>query len=73
MKSIAATVLSLSMLASSAALATEPAISVSDTQYAALPPTAAPAATEASRAQTLFGDINPKLAELTDNVLFGDV
>jgi 4-carboxymuconolactone decarboxylase len=26
-----------------------------------------------SRAQQLMGDITPKLAELTDNVLFGDV
>jgi len=26
-----------------------------------------------TRAQSLFGDINPKLAELTDDVLFGDV
>jgi 4-carboxymuconolactone decarboxylase len=26
-----------------------------------------------SRAQALFGDVAPKLAELTDNVLFGDV
>ena len=32
---------------------------------------AAPAAQTA--AQRLMGDINPKLAELTDNVLFGDV
>ena len=31
------------------------------------------AATAPSRAQTLFGDVAPKLAELTDNVLFGDV
>jgi 4-carboxymuconolactone decarboxylase len=29
--------------------------------------------TPQTRAQSLFGDINPKLAELTDNVLFGDV
>jgi 4-carboxymuconolactone decarboxylase len=28
---------------------------------------------EPSRAQQLMGDIAPKLAELTDNVLFGDV
>lgn len=28
---------------------------------------------EPSRAQKLMGDIDPKLAELTDNVLFGDV
>ena len=26
-----------------------------------------------SRAQALMGDIKPKLAELTDNVLFGDI
>jgi len=29
--------------------------------------------TQRSRAQELLGDITPKLAELTDNVLFGDV
>jgi 4-carboxymuconolactone decarboxylase len=46
---------------------------VSDAQYGTLPPPAAPAAAQPSRAQALFGDINPKLAELTDNVLFGDV
>jgi 4-carboxymuconolactone decarboxylase len=28
---------------------------------------------ESSGAQKLFGDFNPKLAELTDNVLFADV
>lgn len=32
------------------------------------PPPAAP-----SRAQQLMGDIAPKMAELTDNVLFGDI
>ena len=32
-----------------------------------------PQATEQSRAQALFGDVNPKLAGLTDNVLFGDI
>ena len=32
-----------------------------------------PQAGEQSRAQSLFGDVNPKLAELTDNVLFGDI
>ena len=31
------------------------------------------AAAQATRAQQLMGDIAPKLAELTDNVLFGDV
>ena len=30
-------------------------------------------AVEQTRAQALFGDVNPKLAELTDSVLFGDV
>ncbi|EJE54144.1 hypothetical protein, gamma-carboxymuconolactone decarboxylase subunit like protein [Acidovorax sp. CF316] len=34
------------------------------------PPTQAP---EPTAAQRLMGDINPKLAELTDKVLFGDV
>jgi len=28
---------------------------------------------EQTRAQSLFGDVNPKLAEFTDNVLFGDI
>jgi 4-carboxymuconolactone decarboxylase len=28
---------------------------------------------ESTTAQRQFGDVNPKLAELTDNVLFGDV
>ena len=37
-------------------------------------PAAAPAATpQQSRAQQLMGDIAPKLADLTDSVLFGDV
>lgn len=41
-------------------------------------PTPAPAAAQGApapltRAQGLFGDINPKLAQLTDDVLFGDV
>ena len=33
----------------------------------------APAGTQPSRAQQLMGDIAPKLADLTDSVLFGDV
>jgi len=38
------------------------------------PATSAPATSpQQSRAQQLMGDIAPKLAELTDNVLFGDV
>jgi 4-carboxymuconolactone decarboxylase len=40
----------------------------------AAPAPAAPAASPPqTRAQQLMGDIAPKLAELTDNVLFGDV
>jgi 4-carboxymuconolactone decarboxylase len=46
---------------------------VTDAQYGALPAAAASVSVPPSRAQKLFGDINPKLAELTDNVLFGDV
>ena len=40
----------------------------------AVPPSAAPAAgAQPTPAQRLVGDVAPKLAELTDNVLFGDV
>jgi 4-carboxymuconolactone decarboxylase len=48
---------------------------VSDAQYGGpqAGSASAPAAGQSTRAQRLFGDINPKLAELTDNVLFGDV
>ena len=46
---------------------------VTDAQYDApqQPDTAAPA--QPSRAQRLLGDVAPKLAQLTDEVLFGDV
>lgn len=45
---------------------------VSDVQYlAGMPPVQAGAGE--TRAQGLFGDVNPKLAQLTDDVLFGDV
>lgn len=37
------------------------------------PPVAAQSKEQQTRAQQLMGDIAPKLAELTDNVLFGDV
>jgi 4-carboxymuconolactone decarboxylase len=37
------------------------------------PPATTPAPPQQSRAQQLMGDIAPKLAELTDGVLFGDV
>jgi 4-carboxymuconolactone decarboxylase len=41
---------------------------------AAAPAKPAPQASpQQTTAQRLFGDINPKFAELTDNVLFGDI
>lgn len=43
------------------------------TVTAATAQSAAPQAPNQTRAQSLFGDINPKLAQLTDDVLFGDV
>lgn len=46
---------------------------VTDAQYGALPPPAAAAPAQPSRAQRLLGDVAPKLAQLTDEVLFGDV
>ena len=49
---------------------------VSDAQYANLPSASEGVGgmtKEPSAAQKLMGDIDPKLAELTDNVLFGDV
>lgn len=45
---------------------------VSDAQYGAAPNAAGDTA-RPSRAQQLMGDIAPKLAQLTDSVLFGDV
>lgn len=36
-------------------------------------PASAPAAPKQTRAQQLMGDVAPKLADLTDSVLFGDV
>jgi 4-carboxymuconolactone decarboxylase len=39
----------------------------------AVPPAAQGTAAPVTRAQGLFGDVNPKLAQLTDDVLFGDV
>ncbi len=46
---------------------------VSDEQYAAASPSPAADADEPSRAQQLMGDIAPKLADLTDDVLYGQV
>jgi len=48
---------------------------VTDTQYRNVqaPKTSATTAVQPSRAQQLMGDFAPKLAELTDSVLFGDI
>ena len=46
---------------------------VTDAQYAAPQPSAAKTPASPSRAQQLLGDVAPKLAQLTDDVLFGDV
>ena len=46
---------------------------VSDAQYAASRQAVETAPTQPSRAQRLLGDVVPKLAQLTDDVLFGDV
>lgn len=46
---------------------------VSDAQYGLPQAVAAGAPAQPSRAQSLLGDVAPKLAQLTDDVLFGDV
>jgi 4-carboxymuconolactone decarboxylase len=46
---------------------------VTDEQYAAGRPKTPVASSAPSAAQKLFGDVAPKLADLTDEVLFGDV
>jgi len=46
---------------------------VTDAQYGAPQPSGTGAVTQVSRAQQLMGDVAPKLAQLTDDVLFGDV
>jgi 4-carboxymuconolactone decarboxylase len=46
---------------------------VSDVQYGGGKPVGAQAAAQPTRAQALLGDVAPKLAQLTDDVLFGDV
>jgi 4-carboxymuconolactone decarboxylase len=73
MKTLAAAVMSLALLSPVCARATEadPAQGSAATNPA--PPAQAPSGTRATPAQRQFGDIAPKLAELTDNVLFGDV
>lgn len=37
------------------------------------PATSDATAKQPSRAQQLYGDISPKMAELTDNLLYGDI
>jgi 4-carboxymuconolactone decarboxylase len=49
------------------------AIGLTSMSSAQSPTPPAPAVPAQSRAQQLMGDVAPKLAELTDNVLFGDV
>ncbi len=46
---------------------------VTDEQYGLSAPTAPPVANKNSRAQQLFGEIAPKFAELTDEVLYADI
>ena len=46
---------------------------VTDEQYGVSAPTAPPVANKNSRAQQLFGEIAPKFAELTDEVLYADI
>ncbi|KQW00138.1 carboxymuconolactone decarboxylase family protein [Rhizobacter sp. Root1221] len=46
---------------------------VTDTQYGSAKTPETPQAAQPSRAQRLMGDVAPKLAQLTDDVLFGDV
>lgn len=60
----AATALVASMPSAAHAQASAPAGPSSSTQAPKAPQTTA---------QKMFGDVSPKLAELTDNVLFGDV
>ena len=46
---------------------------VADARYGAPQPAAAAASAQPTQAQRLLGDVAPKLAQLTDDVLFGDV
>jgi len=46
---------------------------VTDAEYGVPPAAAIAAPAQPSRAQRLLGDVAPKLAQLTDDVLFGDV
>jgi 4-carboxymuconolactone decarboxylase len=70
MKKSVAGYLASAGLAVAAAVSTPAQAQTSGSSAAGVPARPASAATPAQR---MFGDINPKLAELTDNVLFGDV
>jgi len=65
MKKLIANWLAISLMATLAAAAS-PACAQQAAQTTAQPATQ-------TTAQRLFGDVNPKLAQLTDDVLFGDV
>src|SRR6185369_10944309 len=70
MTRLAAHYLAIAVTFAAGAPGTVPALA-QGTPAAPAPP--APAAGVPTRAQQLMGDIAPKLAELTDTVLFGDV
>jgi 4-carboxymuconolactone decarboxylase len=66
--------LALASIGAAFSLSMAPALAQSQQQAPRTPPTAgANTAQPVTPAQRMFGDIAPKLAELTDNVLFGDV
>jgi 4-carboxymuconolactone decarboxylase len=64
--------LALASIAAACSLAVPPALAQSTTSRAPAAP-AAKTAQPNTVAQRMFGDIAPKFADLTDNVLFGDV
>ncbi|MES2399069.1 MAG: carboxymuconolactone decarboxylase family protein [Pseudomonadota bacterium] len=63
----------LAKLAMGATVLTSGAFTSAHAQTAAPAAPATQGATAQTPAQRMFGEVNPKLAELTDNVLFGDV
>ena len=72
MKTFAASLLTASAMLLGGEMMSSPALAQSPT--VTVPGAAAAgAAAQPTRAQQLMGDFAPKLAELTDNVLFGDV
>ncbi|HXD42617.1 MAG TPA: carboxymuconolactone decarboxylase family protein [Ramlibacter sp.] len=61
------------LLVSGAVMAAAAISSTAHAQAASTAAPAAPAAAQPTPAQRMFGDIAPKFAQLTDDVLFGDV